>query len=292
MTVRGKGFPTMAVQTSPKKDSLRVALLVVLVSWLVLGSIGVLLWFAIKAATGQFRNRYASIEIAPDKVMWVHFKRTRLRMASTADGLDGANWVEPEESEWGYLQFPPIALPLQGERPHAWQKIEVAFDWCSNDCYVEWWLTREDENGVEWTYIGEEEVRTGKSPAATSSIRIPEQDNAKLEVETQTRIEAGEPEVGVALTLTLRRLELIDVQKEGESVQGHVRVLDSSGEVVGKEAGTLEDLGLLWGEPYYSVRVANQGDYLCEGTIDAGPLGGLIKAQAQIGRDDWSRAAD
>jgi hypothetical protein len=223
----------MTVQTSPKKDSLRVALLVVLVSWLVLGSIGVLLWFAIKDVTGHFRNRYASIEIAPDKVMWLHFKGTRLRTASTADGLDGAKWVEPEESDWGYLRFAPIVVPLQGERPHGWQKIEMTFDW---------W-TREDEDGAEWTYIGEEEVRTGESPAATSLTRIPEQDNAKLEVETQASIKEGEPEVGVALTLTLGRLELADVQKEGKSVQGQVRVLDSSGEVVGKETAALVDLG-------------------------------------------------
>jgi hypothetical protein len=64
----------------------RVSVLLV-VTLLCLLALWAVIWLAILAATGQFRNLYAQVRVSPRDVLWLQFKRNRMRTAPTLEML-------------------------------------------------------------------------------------------------------------------------------------------------------------------------------------------------------------
>jgi len=223
--------------------STRFAIVVTLVVLLVWGSIGLMVWYVVRAGLGWVGTGYARIEIAPNSVVWVQVSGSRARLSTTKEGLASAQWQRPTTGDEVGPEMAMLELPLGGEKPEGWERVVVGFESMFDSESACWQLTRQGDDGVRWQYTTEEEVRLGGSLEHAPLVRIPAITRITLEAEGEPQLEEGEPAVGVALTLTSRGAELTDVSKDGDSAQARVRVFDENGEMVAEETGSLDDFG-------------------------------------------------
>jgi len=212
----------------------RVISIVIVAALLWLGVCAVSVWYLVMAVQGRFREGYARISISPQKEVWLHFKGDRAQFASTAEGLKGAKWMEPQEAERA------IALPLEGEKPQGWEKVEISVEAFSR---AKWRLSRKDAAGAEWTYAVEEWLETGGSPEDCPTLEIPKLEAPKLEVRADPQHEAGKPAIGIGVKVSTEDRELSDIYKNGETVKAQARLLDSTGKVVASIEKPLSEFG-------------------------------------------------
>jgi hypothetical protein len=90
-----------------------------------------------------------------------------------------------------------------------------------------------DKDGTRWTYM----ARPG-SPTDGKGL-MPAPRRVTLEVVART----NQTVVGVGLRARADRSELVDIQKNGSSVEAHVRLLDERGREVHAARGSLGAFG-------------------------------------------------
>ena len=91
----------------------------------------------------------------------------------------------------------------------------------------------QDKDGAQWTYL----VRSGSPTDSQGLMRVPRR--ATLDVVERT----NQSLVGVALRARADGSDLVDIQKNGRSVEAHVRLLDERGLEVHAAQGNLGKFG-------------------------------------------------
>ena len=91
----------------------------------------------------------------------------------------------------------------------------------------------QDKDGTQWTYL----VRPGSPTDSHGLMPVPRRVTLDVVEQTNQRI------VGVALRARADGSDLVDIQKNGRSVEAHVRLLDERGREVCTAQGNLGKFG-------------------------------------------------
>jgi len=206
-------------------------------------AVAALIWLGFMAATGGYRTTYARVQVSPTQTIWVEFGGGRMRLAPSATALGKAKWVEPVERDWGHVSLPDVTLPLAGGKAQDWDRVQVAFTSYGRDWQARWQLGLRGEGGSEWTYTVRDSLKASRSRETSPANALPRAEKLKLAVTAKWENKEGKPAIGVAMEVKLGSREVEEIEKDGKSVEGQVRVLDGDGKVVGRAKAPLKDLG-------------------------------------------------
>lgn len=219
------------------------ALVLIIVTVLCLLALWAALWFAVLYATGSMRDEYAQLGTA-EQPIWVQFKGNRMRQAGSPGELEGAEWTAPTVREWGYTEFAPIDVSLEGlDVGMVVDAASVGLTAYGSEYEAEWRYEKEDETGARWEYAVSTYLETARSPEEAALNEPPRLNEPVLEIDMEAGSEGGQSTIAVALWLDTDDWEIDAVERNGRPAEVHVRILDSAGKEVASETGTLEDFG-------------------------------------------------
>ena len=233
---------------------------------------------------------YTRIRISPTTTVYAEFNRSLLRLATTVAGVKSATPLKAKQSAQDFLVFPEVSLPVAADAlPAGCIKVRAILylrllptgvPGSANRTWHAYGIvgpSRTDEEGALWTYWFRVEAPTGAKPEQAQVMQVPDPGGLRLTVVAK----AQQREIGVGVRVMAGAAELYDIQKSGHAPQAHVLVRDADGNGVASERGPLSKFGFgSGGVPRYSARVTLTGDYDCEATLDAGPVGTLKGAAA------------
>lgn len=235
------------------------------------------------------RPSYLRIAVSEKSVVHIQFQGEELRAAMSVEALpdakpvgmaamDDAPWFEtvpPLPAEVQPTQRFNLTLPLPpDELPAGLTALRATF----LDGALALTFCRPDAGNVEWR--GRTRwlpYKTALTPADAPVVAAP--DIAKMKLEVTGVPTSGE--LGIGLTLVVDRYPMYLMRTDRKGVAAQVRVVDGAGKEVVLKQGTLDDFGFSCDGPCYSVRTP-KGAYMVEASIEAGPFGGTLKAQAKF----------
>jgi hypothetical protein len=262
--------------------------------------------FLFVAGLPQRKDWFGAIEIKPGKSVWVQFRGDGVRLAESPEALEKASWLRagPRPAEaggYGWTDWAFITLPLGGERPQGWEKVEVSFSrgpWSSGYVRAQCRLTRTDAKGSQWTYVMDmftlAELR--ESPKEVRPAAIPGRGEWQMGLAAQAVTEGneGQPPAATSPAMTARVVLVVlkgtsavvsQVLKDGQPVRASLTVRDDTGKVVAK------DVRLSYppsSGPSQTVPVPDtKRSYVCDATLDAGPAAGTLHATATVPAAAW-----
>lgn len=231
-----KGAQNMQNIKKPRGGILLPILLVialVLVLWGV--AIYLIVWATNKPASG-----YLQVRISPQKRVWLHYEGQRAQIADTREGLAKAKWIEPTPDQEEDEETPAIALPLNGQKPQGWDKVEISLQSVGS---IQWRLSKKDAAGSAWTYLVEGYVESAKSARESETVEIPSLEDPNLEMTLTPTEDHRSFEIGASLTLTCDEEEVADILHNGEPVKARFQALNSDQKVIATLAKSLSDFG-------------------------------------------------
>ncbi|NIM04151.1 MAG: hypothetical protein GTN69_03030, partial [Armatimonadetes bacterium] len=147
---------------------------------------------------------------------------------------------------------PALALPLEKEDPHGWDKAEICFAPLGPYYYAHWYLSKTDSAGSRWTYKFEKFVQPDESLSLAPKIEVPNLDDPVLEVTLKAESDqdhaARKPTnltLGVAVVLKSGDENRFykEILKDGTVVSVHARLVDGEGSLVESIEKPLSELG-------------------------------------------------
>jgi len=278
------------------------------------------------AGEPQRKSWYGAISIGRDKAVWLEFRGDRMRRAASPEALGKATWIPAERTSvepgalteemlaygYGGTESPEVALPLAGEKPYGWEKVEVTFSrwmWTTGDVAARGRFTRTDAQGAEWSYTIEalamQELQ--ESPKAVRPAALPGggEWQMRLTVQPVWEGEEGAPKTPVlmaqVMVLCVSGLPeaeggagawagrtyrpVTDISRDGRPVRALLTVRDDRGKTIVRDV-VLRDLH--GGGTRAPVRAPDaKHSYVCEATLDAGPAAGTLRASKAVRAGAW-----
>jgi hypothetical protein len=207
---------------------------------------------------GEQLPTYARLSISPAVDLYVQISGGEIRIARSPEGLDSAQPIGSSDGGYPFVEFPETDLPLRAaELPAGCKRLRAKFQLLQHGgalwgrrrevpdsmCQIALGYVYEDGDGSQWAYwVGSNWVIPTTSLEATEVVTAPPLADLRTEVAAQVG-RGGEDQVGLAIVVEAGEQGLDDVQKDGESVQASLEVMDSGGSVVASTKGTLDDLG-------------------------------------------------
>jgi hypothetical protein len=222
-----------------KKPRGGMLLPILLVIALVLVLWGVVIYLIVWAS-GKSAGGYLQVRISPQKRVWLHYEGRRVQIADTREGLAKAKWIEPTPDQEEDEETPAITLPLNGQKPQGWDKVEI-----SPQSYnrLQWRLSKKDAAGSEWTYLVDGYIDATDSTRKSETLEIPSLENPNLAMTLTPQEAYGSFEIGASLSLNCDEEEVADILHNGEPVKARLQALNSDQKVVATLAKSLSDFG-------------------------------------------------
>ena len=236
------------------------------------------------------RPSYLRITVSQKRVVYLQFQGGELRAAMSIVALAGAKPVRSSvlNNEPPYAAEPPVQITVTGDEPRFEAALPVpagelpggltAVRVSVLDGVLALTLCRTDDRNVEWRCRTRWlDYRTGLAAADAPIIEAP--DAAKIALAVTGVPAPGK--LGIGLNLVSGKYIMGLKRADGKGIAAQVRVADEAGREIVCKPGTLNDFGFKCDGPCYTLRVA-KGTYALEGTLEAGPFGGTLKAERKV----------
>ena len=198
---------------------------------------------------------YLRISVPPDTTVYVQFKGTDMRMATTIPGLKTAKPVKVRQDRRlpaNYTQFPEVTLPVPAKSlPAGWTGIAAELSAQQGPVdprtRTPWWYVYgnlgpscKDADGTVWTYLVRMAARAGDSPDTQTVFAVA--DPADLSLSVTAKPEGRQ--IGVGLAIASGQSQLYEIRKDGVSAEvAEVIVTDQDGKQVAAKRGPVNAFG-------------------------------------------------
>jgi hypothetical protein len=188
---------------------------------------------------------YVRIGVPPKTTVYVEFRDTQMRLATTTAGLKTAPAVKATRASQNLWSFPEVSLPLSARAlPAGWKKVRADLhlhltNGKPESTCARLGVSRADARGALWTCWSSLAARVSTAPAKARLLQAREPAEIALRVTTKVQ----RREIGVVARVMAGKAELDDIDKDGKSVAAQVTVRDAEGRVVTSKRGTLGDFG-------------------------------------------------
>jgi hypothetical protein len=198
----------------------------------------VLILIGVGMRSVTLKTGYARINISDKSAVYLEFKGTELRAATSVEGLKTAEPVALGARSEQVVQSPEFALPIPADQlPEGVGAVKGSFTRIANNLSGDLGICRTDEQRIVWQCNVHVWSTVGPDPGAAQAIQLPKVEKLALAV-------TGAPSkgrLGVGVRLAAGSNQVTGVRRDGKPVLVQVRVTDAGGDEVGAKKGPLAD---------------------------------------------------
>jgi hypothetical protein len=186
------------------------------------------------------KTGYVRINVSDKTAVYLEFKNSELRAATSVEGLKTAEPIALRELGSQVAQSAEFMLPIPADQlPDGISAIKGTFTRIGNRISGQLGICRTDEHKAVWQCYVWIFSKTADNAGATQAVELPKLEKIALNV-------SGTPsngKMGVGVWAMAANNQVSGLLKDGKAILVQVSVKDASGKEVAAKTGPLSDFG-------------------------------------------------